>query len=403
MENILSREDVIELLRETVTDFKFQNKSYQKAPYGDKFVPNQYSLLLVVDALIKYQIIIGDLEYIDDYLLQIRRIIKKMYDHHDIVYGINSVLAKIVSVKLDINDVNSLESKKQILDYVYEKYIVNGYSFCGIPSPLASNVEKNGLNPREFSYVEDRWLEIKEIFSKYGMKEIITKDLTHPIPHVTLTDSPMMAYYYALKAPVYFSEFCSTNKYMRQEEGYDIGAYYRKDYNACKENIMTLCKKKSFSEKDLNRVIEIFEAEWNLWNKMSTKPKILFIKRSANRRDELKDFAQIKCVCENIDIAHSIGKIIESRFDDLKVFNVIDKKDIIVEEMLGFLDITRVDNPFEEVFKKETKKKVTTKKVPIGMISPMNAYGNVSILALVGALFLTLGATLTILLTIYGG
>ena len=404
MEHILNREDILELLAETISQFKFQNKSYQQSPYGENFAPNQYSLLLVMDALVKYHIIIDDPELVDEYLMQVRRIVKKMNFHHDIVFGINSTLAKIVAVKLGIVDVHLLENKKKILTYIHEKYIENGYYFYGTTKEAFANINTNGLDPNDYYNKTSRWKEIKSIFSKYGMDRMLSNDVEEIFAFVTLTDSPMMAYFYALQSPFYLAELSSLNEYMKNNEQYDMGAYYKKDYHACLKNIEQLCTKHSFNNTDKERIIEIFEIEWNLNHKANAKPRVLFIKRKNIGKEQLKDFEQIKSVCENIDIAHSVGKIIESRTNEFKIYEKIPSEDIITCELPSYLDIRIQDNPYEEIIMPNKTKKLTEERMTSNLqVGFLNAYGSTSIIALLGLLSITIGVLLTIFISIYGG
>ena len=404
MKHILNREDILELLAETISQFKFQNKAYQQSPYGEKFAPNQYSLLLVMDALIKYHIIIDDPDLVDEYLMQVRRIVKKMTSHHDIVFGINSTLAKIVAVKLDIVDTHLLENKKRVLDFIFHKYIEQGYYFYGTTKEAFLEIEKRGIKPDEYYGGISRWKELKIIFSKYNMSKIITNDIEEILPFITLTDSPMMAYFYALQSPFYLAELTSLNEYMKTDDQYDSGAYYKKDYSACLNNITRLCNKKNFSEEDINRIKEIFEIEWNLNHKNKDKPRILFIKRKSIKKDTLKDFEQIKSVSENIDIAHSVGKVIESRTNDFKVYESISPDQIISCEFPSYLDIRVLDKPYEEMLPFKNKKIAKQEKViNQGSFAFLNAYGNTSIIALLGLLLITIGVIITIFISFNGG
>ena len=95
----------------------------------------------------------------------------------------------------------------------------------------------------------------------------------------------------------------------------------------------------------------------------------------------------------------------DSRIDVEKRYTPIMANDIKVVLLPGYREIFNNYEDFKEekvVLEKEVVKEEMPARVNLRM-EVVNTYGNASILALLGILFITLGATITILLAIYKG
>ena len=103
LQKILNREDVKSFLAEVITQVKFNDKEIPNTICEEKISKEQYSLYVVIDAIIKYYIIIGDNQF-DLYFEQLKRVMKKLQTHHDIVVAVNRLLIKAVKNKLEIKE-----------------------------------------------------------------------------------------------------------------------------------------------------------------------------------------------------------------------------------------------------------------------------------------------------------
>ena len=109
-----------------------------------EYTYNQYSLLIVMDIVIKYQIIINDEIYHNIFLDKLEAITTCYQSHQDLVIKGNKILIDLASIKAKL-PLTSKENKKQVLKFIYDKYIVEGYCFHSFPYDLKKTVEENGL------------------------------------------------------------------------------------------------------------------------------------------------------------------------------------------------------------------------------------------------------------------
>lgn len=406
LEKILTRADVREFLHEVLNDDRFHDKVSPKTPEETSYPKTEYSLILMMDALIKYAILFDTDDLVDEYILQLRRFMKKCETEEDLREGINRTLGRITAVilKLELEEIEKQENKKKILAYIYERYITNGYVFHSFPFSYKNIVLEKGLDPLDYPCDIEGLKTIKEIFKIHGQKKILTKDL-EDTAYITLTDSPLLAYHYAFSAPSYLSELVATSPFMENHKKYDRGAYYRREFQVAEKNVEQLCRDLELSNNESTIVLEQFVNEWKRLNMTTSRPIIAFIKRECVNHNYLKDYRKILDTCDKEELSYSIERILSPRIKSEKRYTPIAKENINLVELPQYREIYESALDFrEEVVEKNenTKKEEMPERVDIRM-EVVNTYGNASILALLGVLLIALGATITILLAIYKG
>ncbi len=401
----MRRADVKEFLHEVLIDERFYNKTSPEMKEKGSYPKSEYSLILVIDAIIKYTILFDTEDLVDEYILQLRRFMKKCENYEDLVEGINRVIGKITAVilKIDLEEIETSENKKRILSYIYNRYITNGYVFHSIPGIYNNQVEENGLDPFDFNDNNEKLREIKNILEKHNGKNVITKDLKDT-SYITITDSPAMAYHYALSSPYYLSELTATSLYMENEKKYDRSAYFRKDFKASEKNIEQLCRDLELSNNEATIILSYFVEEWKRLEVTTKEPTLVLIKRSSVNKNYLKDYRKILDTCDKEELSYSISRIIDSKIKDEKRYTPIAKENLKVITLPKYREIYYNSMDFIEQVEEEKEeiKEEMPERVNVRM-EVVNAYGNASILALLGVLLIALGATITILLTIYKG
>lgn len=383
LEKVLKHEDVIKFIKELGTEEVYQNKEIPNKINGEKIAKIEYPIYIFIDAIIKYSIIIDDIELFNNYLDQLKRIIKKVESHNDIQMGVTKLLIKYAARKLGFNDINEEDNKKILIEYFYNKYIVEGYFYHSFPSIYKEEIIKNGLIP--YNKVED--LEnINNILSEYKIEEIISKDESLSIK---LTDSIFMAYYYAVSSPSYLKKLCinqdCNNKKIMEK------AYLLKDYNKCRENINEVIKRKNIKEKDKLQILDFFDKEWNRLDIENSIPVTIIIKRKNINKNSLPNYNDILEKSINTDISISIKKILQSVYNDEEITTIIPSDKLTILE----LPDTRILCKKEEKNKNTENNKITTNT---NLISVKNEVGNATIVALLGVLLITLGVTIMIIM-----
>lgn len=383
LEKVLKHEDVIKFIKELGREEVYQNKDIPNKINGEKISKIEYPIYIFIDAIVKYSIIIDDIELFNNYLDQLKRIIKKVESHNDIQMGVIKLLIKYATHKLNLTDINTSDNKKKLIEYFYNKYIVEGYFYHSFPSIYKEEIIKNGLSP--YNKVED--LEnINNILSEYKIEEIDSKDKSLSIK---VTDSTFMAYYYAVSSPSYLKKLCinqdGNNKKTIEK------AYLLKDYNKCRENINEFIKRKNIKEKDKIQILDFFDKEWNRLNIENSIPTIIFIKRKYINKNSLPNYNDILEKSINTDVSISIRKILQSVYNDEEITTSIPSDKLTILE----LPDTKILCKKEDRKKESEDKEITSNS---NLTSVKNEVGNATIVALLGVLLITLGVTIMIIM-----
>ncbi len=411
---IFNNKQILTILHNTLENEKTKNKVSNVSIKGEEYAYNQYSLLITMDMIIKYKIIINDDKYDNYFIKELEQITTTYKNHRNLVILFNKLLIEIVCKKLEITDKENIENQKQIINYIYDKYIVNGYCFHSFPSCFKSEVEENGLSQKIDHKEQNLLKKINYIFNNHNYKDIIPKNLKSKTNPIYITDSPAMAYYYGYRSPYYLATITSLSKYYENIKDYDKEAFYRKDYIACKNNLLTLCQHLRMSQKEQNTVIKIFIKQWNTLDISNSKPCIAFIRRKDLAKDKLSDIDNIISLIGKEDLYLLISKITDSKYPVVRRYSDIDPLDIKVITLPSYQEIKSnkfIKNEQKQIKEKKLIKEKTNKEIEIEETSeqkvfyPKFAYsmGSANLLALSGLFLITLGIILSIIINIVGG
>ncbi len=400
-EKILKRADVREFLHEVLLD----NRFHEMNDIDSLYPKDEYAFIVAVDALIKYAILFDTEDLVDEYISQLRRFMKKSFLYESFLDGVYRSLGRITAVILNIEleHIETPASKRKILAYIYERYITNGYFFHSFPSAFCPHIMQNGMDPLQYSFDYQSFLEVQKIFFHHNQKDIIKKNF-NDTSYITLTDSFLDAYHYALSSPSYLSSFLSLCSYMRDEKKYDRSAYFRHDFKACSNNLEQLCRDLELSNQEATFLFTTFVQEWKRLDISNSVPTILFIRRSLLGENYLSDYRSILDRCDEEELSYSIGRIFASKFAECKHYSPISSKDIQIVRFPSYSEAFyhRSDFAFEDsLVDDEVEEKVPERVYVRNEVA--NAYGGASILALLGVLLITLGTVITIVLAAYRG
>lgn len=383
LDDILKRADVQRLLHEVSMNRRYYEKKKLDSIDYEKFVSFQQALFIVMDALVKYKIIIDDVYLLDSYISRLDYLMKKIDNFHDVSNGINKIMGKFCAIKLGYEN-SILKHKKEILSYIYDRYIVNGYLFHSVSDVYVENIKVNGFIPQNYNNLYDKFKQINKIIGN----DVMDTDFTNN--DVSFTDSFLMAYYYAVNSPMYFSKLLCNNNILGRRQ--DKTAYFKNDYIGCFNNLNRLFGKLELNDTNEKIIRSICNEEWSLLKKNSAKPVVLLIKRNVLGADFLKDIDDI--LENNIDdFSVLVGRILDSRYSNIKCDKKLEVTDIEFINLYGYKDLIEeketifIDNSdyIDNNMKKENDQFA-------------DVYGKVSILLLIGALLITLGVIITIIM-----
>ena len=407
---LLKNEHLLSILHNVLMNETTKNKVSNASINGESYSYNRYSLLITMDIVIKYKIIINDDIYNNYFLNKLDTITSNYNNHEDLILKGNSLLIDLVSKRLNITTTKT-EDKKEILKYIYDKYIVNGYCFHSFPSIFKEKTEEVGLT-QDIDIKELNDLKkIDYIFSNHNYKNIISRDLKEKSRAIYITDSPAMAYYYAFRSPEYMAEITSLSKYYNYLKDYNKDAFYLKDYHKCKSNLASLCSHVNMTTKEETTILKTFDKRWQTLNLSESLPCIAFIKRSDLAKNYLSNIDDIINSVDTIDLNILVSKITDSKYPIIKRYSNINSLDLTVITMPSYREIRNnkfiiKDKPktVVEPITREAYQEEKVKKEGFNF-NYKNAfsYGNANVVALTGLLLITLGMTLTIIINVLGG
>ena len=389
--------EILNLLHDTLEDERTINKVSVFSPNGEKYGYNQYSLMIIMDFLIKYSIVIKDTKNLSYCMEELKKMVYSYNDHKELVLWSNELLGELIRLKLNLIDKTSNENKRKILSYLYEEYIVNGYMFHSFPSAFKELVEENGIDAKDYSYPVFYMKKLYYIFKNHKYDEMIPEYLLGGINSISITDSPAMAYYYAFRSPQYFCNLVATSKYYKDNASYDYEAYYRKDMESCRNNLLFLAKHLNMTDKEKDTVITAFEKQWNLLDASNSLPEIAFISRKDVGKNSLDDIDEIIKKSRYEDLVVSIARITDSRYSHIRRYTSLLPLSFTVKTFPSYREIKT--NKFIVKKKEEVVEK---KEVPVIVPKKSESYGYASIFSLLGLLFISLGCTLIIIFRYYG-
>ena len=388
LDELLERDDVKSFIKVLKNNDRYFAKEYKSFSDRKITVDSEIALYVFYEALYKYQIVFEDVYMFDEYMIQLDRLYKKIDNFDDIVAGINKLICKLISIKLDIKDLTVPEERNQVIEYVYDKYITNGYYLHGFNTSYTEEILENGFDPENYKNYYDKFVKVNDIFAKYNVKNIIDKDFSKKF--VTFTDDFLMACYYSIYGPNFFSSFLKNNELgkRQKQDGYLID-----DYDLTISRLKRFMDNNMFKDDDKKYILDLVKDEWDLLHREDKRVSLLLVPRS-----ELKE----KTI--------SLDDYINS---DEELYDVIDrllsskKSRVSCDEIIPAdkLSIITLDNYYEDTKSnddKEYQEELNKYRLEQENQEFMDTYGSVSVLLLAGAVLIILGVMMTIFMIVRG-
>lgn len=376
LERVFSRKDVCFLINEITNNLSYQNKDGRLFL---KYNCSYQTLFTLYDALFKYCIIIKDTRYLDNYVLQVGKMFRKFNNIYDIEKAINILIINICSEKLGISDRSSYTSKKMILRYIYEKYINDGYLFHGFSGIYKNNIERDGFVPEEYYNNYAAFVDVDKIFTKHRVFNIMNKNFYNS--DIYLTDNFSNACFYGANSPMYFYHLLCDNIVISSTESSNL--YLKNDYYQCFKNLGEVIKKADLNNAEKKFVMKSCLEEWKLLNKSNANINVLLVKRRLFGYDKIDFVEDILINDKDFVLNDVIFSLLYCNNDRIPIKTRIDSKDI---------EFVSIPN---HIYKYSCKKSDSEDEL-------LDVYGKVSILVLLGSIFITLGVIVTIIMFIRG-
>ena len=278
----------------------------------------QYRINLSKYGLNKYS-------FIDEQVFILSDIIKKISDLIILypkinIYSYIEILKFFINNSMDIDTlynkiddylisllINMFNSKDDILAYVIDRYIENGYCYHGFNYSFESNIRTNGLGCN--SEIIYGFKSINGVFEKYGISSQKPNSYIHQNDNSFFTtDNFGASYYYALLSPVFFSRLISNgcNTYGKE---FDRLSYYTRNIDGIINNVLVLLKNYNVDTNDMKLIINKIKELLNILFKEKNSVSIAVIDR-ANIKRNIYNYK-----FNDMDVKDSIKSLLKPHFE----------------------------------------------------------------------------------------
>lgn len=390
LDSLLKRGDVSSFIEKIKDNPRYYDKKRDFLGNYQFLVSSEVALYVFYEALLKYKIIIDDIYLFDTYLEQLEKLYRKLDDIEDIRIGINKLVCLMVMEKLGVKDPSNCFDKREVITYIYNKYIVDGYLFHGFSCGYLDSIKKEGFSSEDYENYYDDFQKLNDIFAKYNVIHIINKDFSEK--SVSLTDDIMHACYYSKYSPMFYYHFLMNEEYFGKRNRKD--AFLKDDYLLCTKNLKRFMSDYSFSEEDKKFVNDLVEREWNLLHRCDKTITLLLVDRKKIfKKEKIRLVDYLK---DEDDVFQIVDRLLSSKCNNVKAEFSLDSSEVETVQ----LD----DYPFEkeEVDLKEEEDDYYKYKEEEVTTNFLTVYGKASVFMIIGSLFISLGVIFTILMILRG-
>lgn len=391
IDSYLKRNDVNNLINEIKNNPKyFDKENIDEDIYYGK-IGNELSLYILYDALLKFKIVIDNNDMIDEYIVQLDKLYKKIDSYNQIMVGINKLICHMTIKLLNIRGIDNKDNKKTLIEYIYNKYITNGYYIHGFSTVYENIIKENGFVSEVYTNYYQQFNDLKNIFKKYRLNEMIEKDFS--VNKTYFTDDIVMGCYYSAMSPGYFTNILF-NRLFNNNNNRD--SYLSLDYDKSISYLKKFMINKSFSKDDMEYVIYVIKNEWDLLCRVNKKISLLLVKRSLidDQKSTIDEYLN-----DSSDVYEITDRILSSKNGSIDFDGVIDNDNIMVISLDNFYNVS-VDN-INKLSIDDTQLSSVEKREKMNK-EFMDAYGNVYIFLIFGSLLISLGVIITIIMIIRG-
>ena len=387
LEDIIQRKDVSSFIEEIEhNDRYFKKKSLNLFDHSF-YVSKELALFIFYEALFKYKLLFENDYLLEEYLGQLRKIYKKFDCFDDIRESVHKVLCKLLCYQMGLKDSRQKESRDQIITYIYNHAVLNGYYIHGFQSSYADTILKEGFTPEKYENYYARFIKAREILEKYHITGVLTKNFKNP--KIYYTGDMVMGCYYSLYAPMFFYKFILNCDYFKRRIRRD---FYLKDSQfIVMSHLKRFLNTHMVKEKDQEFIINLVQDEWDLIHQKEKEISLLCVKRN-------KFQVPVKSLNYYLNDSRDLYELIDALLSSKN--NHIDYQESLKP---GEFEIMRLPYPYQE--KEETPEKIEEeyeKQEQEVSLEFLNVYGNVSYLLLIGSLFVTIGVLISIIMVLRG-
>ena len=385
LDDYIKRDDIKKFIKELINNHRYYEKSFNSESVYSRYILNEMALYTFYDALIKYKIVLDDIYLFDEFLEQLEKIYNKLNNYDDIEIGINKLIGKMVAIKLGFKDVNDSINKKQLISYIFNKYILEGYYIHGFSTIYYDDIKVKGLIPNDYKNYYNNLKEVNKIFNKYGYN-LIDKDFDND--KIYYTDDVIMACFYSICSPGYFHDLLFNHELFGDKVRRN--GYLANDFDRSTRYIKIFMNDKRFSDLDKKCVLSIIKNEWDLIHKKKRKVDLLFVKRKRlfnNNKIDISNF-----LYDERDTYEIVDRLLSPKNGNVISSEKLNREDIKLVQLNDYYEIDENTREITLALDAELLKLEEEQE------DEFDNTGAASLFIVLGALFITLGVIISIVL-----
>lgn len=385
LDDYIKRDDIKKFIKELINNHRYYEKSFNSESVYSRYILNEMALYTFYDALIKYKIVLDDIYLFDEFLEQLEKIYNKLNNYDDIEIGINKLIGKMVAIKLGFKDVNDSINKKQLISYIFNKYILEGYYIHGFSTIYYDDIKVKGLIPNDYKNYYNSLKEVNKIFNKYGYN-LIDKDFDSD--KIYYTDDVIMACFYSICSPGYFHDLLFNHELFGDKVRRN--GYLANDFDRSTRYIKIFMNDKRFSDLDKKCVLSIIKNEWDLIHKKKRKVDLLFVKRKRlfdNNKIDISNF-----LYDERDTYEIVDRLLSPKNGNVISSEKLNREDIKLVQLNDYYEIDENTREITLALDAELLKLEEEQE------DEFDNTGAASLFIVLGALFITLGVIISIVL-----
>lgn len=264
LEKVLNSDEVIKMTSSVFSNpnsFGLHSKLNTQGAY---MIAPIEKMLLIQKLLADYVIIHRDTSNISEFINLMEKEVSQVNDF----YKMSNDEIEKKAVRFHIKYIRSKYpdiSDKDIYDLIYNNYEKNGLLFQGINGIFNKSAKDVGLSTSFSGDGNDKIKIINELFEAHGVKNVFLSKIHESKfgKYYYLTDDFFMAYYFSFHNPEYLTMLLSRGAYMGDDRKFDTLAFYKRDFEACLDNVKKLCETYSFDKSEKEEVISIVQQSLN--------------------------------------------------------------------------------------------------------------------------------------------
>lgn len=174
----------------------------------------------------------------------------------------NNLLEKLNLTRQDIGDE---ATRTAVFSYIIKNLEGRNYKYHAFNSANLNSIRKNGINPNISNINQEELNEIDKIFTNHGITMIFGWQKLNCEGKVSYSKTPFVSYYYGASSPEWFSQFTGSGFPFNPIEKYEKHAFFKSDYEAAKNNLVTLMQENNFPSDDTTKILNFFQKNWNIY------------------------------------------------------------------------------------------------------------------------------------------